>query len=186
MDITWSGSITIDRPIAQVYAYLSDLPRHAEWAQSVQQLIETSPGSPDGVGRIYRTVERQGWQTDRRPYAQITSGVPGDTMCEIRELSPNRRIAWRSWAPVPGVRHEGEYAFELAPAPGGGTTLTQSASLHDNWLGDLVSRLVFKTTPGRARAQWQASLENIKTILEDRPLAASSPRMFEQGGAYGS
>jgi len=30
------------------------------------------------------------------------------------ELIPNRRIAWRSWAPVPGVKHEGAYAFELA------------------------------------------------------------------------
>jgi uncharacterized membrane protein len=184
MDITWSGSITIDRPIAQVYAYLADLPRHAEWAQSVQQLIEAKPGAPDGVGRVYRTIERQGWQTDRRPHAPISRGVPGDTMCEIVALQPNRRIAWRSWAPVPGVRHEGEYAFDLAPTPGGGTHLTQSASLHDNWLGDLVSRIVFGTTPERAYAQWQASLQNIKVILEDRAGAEAPARMIAQGGAY--
>jgi len=89
-------------------------------------------------------------------------------MCEIVELSANRRIAWRSWAPVPGVKHIGAYAFELASDGNGGTRLTQSAALEDNWLGDIVSRFMFKTTPAKARAQWEASLRNIKTILEER------------------
>jgi hypothetical protein len=64
------------------------------------------------------------------------------------------------------VKHAGAYAFDLASDGNGGTRLTQSAALEDNWLGDIVSRLVFKTTPEKARAQWQASLGNIKAILE--------------------
>jgi hypothetical protein len=101
-------------------------------------------------------------------------------MCEMVELIPNRRIAWRSWAPVPGVKHAGAYAFDLASDGNGGTRLTQSAALEDNWLGDIVSRLVFKTTPEKARAQWQASLGNIKAILE-----ASDERKQHVSGTQG-
>lgn len=179
MNISWEGSITIDAPVERVYAYLADLPRHAEWAQSVQQLALVRPGDGAGVGAVYRTAERQGWQTDRAPRAPLTEGVAGTTMCEVLELIPGRRVAWRSWAPVPGVKHEGRYAFALAPAARGGTRLTQSAALEDNWLGDIVSRLVFKTTPARARAQWEASLRNIKLILEER-----APAHVAEGGVY--
>jgi uncharacterized membrane protein len=168
MDVRWQSSIQIHAPIEDAYRYLADLPRHAEWAQSVERLELTRAGDSTGVGAVYRTAERQDWQTDRAPRAPLTRGVAGSTMCEMTELVPNRRIAWRSWAPVPGVKHEGVYAFDLASDGNGGTRLTQSAALEDNWLGDIVSRLVFKTTPEKARAQWQASLSNIKAILEVR------------------
>lgn len=182
MDITWKDTITIAGPPERVYAYLADFPRHAEWAQSVQQLVAVRAGDARGAGAVYRTAERQGWQHDRRPHEPLAAGVPGETMCEVTELVPGRRIAWRSWAPVPGVRHEGAYSFELEAVPAG-TRLTQSASLRDNWLGDLVSRLVFKTTPSKAYAQWEASLRNIKLILEEGAWSAAQPEAIE-GGAY--
>lgn len=185
MDIRWHGTIQIDVPIEQVYAYLADLPRHAEWAQSVERLDLVRPGDRSGVGAVYRTAERQDWQTDRAPRAALTRGVAGTTMCELVELIPGRRIAWRSWAPVPGVKHVGRYAFDLAPDGRGGTRLTQSAALEDNWLGDIVSHLIFKTTPEKARAQWQASLGNVKVALEEyaRPSAAEqpAPQLVEKG-----
>jgi hypothetical protein len=166
MNVNWRGSIQIAVSVEQAYRYLADLPRHAQWAQSVERLDLICAGDSSGVGAVYRTAERQGWQTDRAPRAPLTRGVAGATMCEMVELIPNRRIVWRSWAPVPGVKHAGAYAFDLASDGNGGTRLTQSAALEDNWLGDIVSRLVFKTTPEKARAQWQASLGNIKAILE--------------------
>ena len=168
MNVTWQGTIHIDAPVEQTYRYLADLPQHAEWAQSVERLELVRPGDSSGVGAVYRAAERQEWQSDRAPRAPLTRGVAGTTMCEMVELIPNRRIAWRSWAPVPGVRHVGLYAFELAADGESGTRLTQSSALEDNWLGDLVSRLVFKTTPAKARGQWEASLHNIKAILEER------------------
>jgi uncharacterized protein YndB with AHSA1/START domain len=185
MDMTWTGSVTIAAPIERVYAYLADFPRHAEWAQSVQHLRLVRAGDARGVGAVYRTAERQAWQANRLPFAPLASGVPGDTMCEVLVLTPERRIAWRSWAPVPGVRHEGEFAFDLALAPGG-TELTQIASLRDNWLGDLVSRYVFKTTEAKARAQWEASLRNIKLILESTSATVWQPEQVEIGGHHAS
>ena len=173
--IAWEGTITIHAPVERVYRYLADLPRHAEWAQSVEQLELMQEGNQAGVGARYRATERQVWQTDRRPRQPLTRyGKPGPFMCEVRELQPNRRIAWHAWAPYPIVKHLGDYAFELASDGNGGTTLTQHAQLSDNWAGSLVSRLVFKTTPAKARAQWAASLENIKVVLEEgeRPVTS--------------
>jgi hypothetical protein len=167
MDVRWQSSIQIHVPVEDAYRYLADLPRHADWAQSVERLELTLPGDSSGVGAVYRAIERQVWQTDRAPRAPLTRGVAGSMMCQMTELISNRRIAWRAWVPVPGLKHAGTYAFDLASDGNGGTRLTQSAALEDNWLGDIVSRLVFKTTPEKARAQWQASLSNIKSILEE-------------------
>src|SRR6476659_7215018 len=109
-DITWRETIEIDAPVEETYRYLADLPRHAEWAQSVVKLEQIRPGDRDGVGAQYRAAERQSWQTDRLPRAPLTSGSPGDFLCEVRELVPNRRIAWYAWAPYPVVVHAGDYA----------------------------------------------------------------------------
>jgi len=165
--IAWQGTVTVHTPVEQVYRYLADLPRHAEWAQSVERLELVRAGDAAGVGARYRTAERQTWQTNRPPRAPLTGGGKGNTICEIDELVPNRRIAWHSWAPFPVIKHLGDWSFDLASDGNGGTTLTQHAQLSDNWAGALVSKLVFKTTPEKARAQWAASLENIKTILEE-------------------
>ena len=164
--ITWEKTVTIQAPVEQVYRYLADLPRHAEWAQSVEALELVRAGDAAGVGARYRTAERQTWQTDRRPHQPLTGGGKGATMCEVRELVPNRRIVWHSWAPFPVVKHLGDWAFEFAADGDGGTRLTQRACLSDNWAGALISTIVFKTTPEKARAQWEASLRNIKAILE--------------------
>ncbi len=103
-------------------------------------------------------------------------------MCQVLELTPHRRIAWHSWAPVPGVRYEGEFSFELEMTLGG-TRLTQSARLNDNWLGDLVSRYMFKTTVAKAHAQWEASLRNIKLVLESAA-ADRQPEYAKPGESY--
>ena len=166
-DITWQETVQINVLVEEAYRYLADLPRHAEWAQSVIKLEQVRPGDSKGVGTQYRAAERQAWQTDRLPRTPLTRGPAGDFLCEVRELVPHRRIAWYAWAPYPVVVHAGEYSFDLVADGASGTRLTQTNRLHDNWLGIIVSRLAFKTTPAKARAQWSASLRNIKAILEE-------------------
>lgn len=183
MNLFWTGTITIAAPSEQVYTFLADFPRHAEWAQSVVQLTLVRCGDGQGVGAIYRTSERQGWQADRRPGAPLTQGVSGDTWCQVTELVPGRRLAWRSWVGVPGVRHEGHFAVELEEVADS-TRLTQTIRLTDNWLGDKVSRFVFKTTPAKAYAQWEASLQNIKLVLEGLGPLASQADAVNPGGVY--
>jgi hypothetical protein len=66
----------------------------------------------------------------------------------------------------------------------GSTRLTQTIRLTDNWLGDKVSRFVFKTTPAKAYAQWEASLPNIKLVLEGPGPSTSQADAVNPGGVY--
>jgi uncharacterized membrane protein len=166
MDITWQHTVEIAAPVEKVYAYLADFPRHAEWGQSIVELEQVRAGDSAGVGARYRTRERQSWQANRPPRAPLRAGTPGTTMCEVRELVPNRRIAWHSWVAMPPVGHWGNWAFELAPGASG-TCLTQTVRLHDSPVSAVISRMVFGQTATKAYAQWEASLRNIKTILEE-------------------
>lgn len=164
--IDWQGTVTVAAPVEEVYAYLAGFPRHGEWAQSVVELTEIRPGDSRSIGRRYRTAERQAWQADRRPRQPLTTGAKGTTICEVRELLPDRRIAWHAWVPIPGINHTGDFTFELEPTDTGHTRLTQTVRLRDRGLAILVTRLVFKPSPAKARARWAASLNNIKAILE--------------------
>lgn len=175
MDTNWTGTVMIDAPVERVYAYLADFPKHCEWAQTLERMEQKRPGTAEGVGAVYKTYERQAMHADRTPRGPLPANAfKGTTECEITELVPNRRIAWRAH-PVPvGMGVNARLAFDLQPDPNGGTRLTQTISMHQSWLPvQIFSRLVFKVTPEqmeqKAAAQWQASLNNIKAILEERP-----------------
>ncbi len=173
MDTQWQGTVDIAVPIERAYAYLADFPRHCEWAQTLERMEQRAPGDARGVGAVYRTFERQAMQADRAPRGPLPAkAFKGTTECEVVELIPNQRIAWRAH-PVPiGMGTRAELAFDLAPRPDGGTQLTQTIHMHQAWLPlQLFSRLVFKTNPAametKAKAQWNASLRNIKAVLEE-------------------
>jgi uncharacterized membrane protein len=170
MEHSWKQTIRIDRPVEEVYAYLADFPRHAEWAQTVVQLEKISGGTGAGVGTRYKTTERQAFQADRKPREALTRGMKATTVCEITELVPNRRIAWRA-NPRPKMGIQANLSFDLAPADGG-TDLTQSIRMQQGRFGAFVGKYIFRATPAKAEAQYAASLRNIKTILEEGASAA--------------
>jgi len=178
MDIEWQGSIEIAAPVERVYAYLADFPRHCEWAQTLERMEQTKPGSSSGVGAVYRTYERQGFQSDRLPRGPLPEKASkGTTVCEVRELEPNRRIAWHADA-TPKVGVHADLAFDLAPTNVGATRLTQTIRMHQPWLMTKVFPLMFKLSMAemdrRAREQWQASLRNIKAIMEEDAAAVAA------------
>ncbi|MHB8646225.1 MAG: SRPBCC family protein [Thermomicrobiales bacterium] len=178
MDRDWQGSIHVDAPVEEVYRYLADFPKHCEWAQTLERMEETKPGDSTGIGRTYRTTERQAFQSDRAPREELNKGFKGTTMCEVRDLVPNQRIAWHSYA-LPKMGISADLAFELTPKAGG-TTVKQQITMHQPaapmWL---FRKFVFKMSAEemetRALAQWQASLANIKAILEEKKEGASPP-----------
>jgi uncharacterized membrane protein len=51
--ITFSNTIAIDRPVPDVFAYLSDLENVPEWNWAIDDTTQTTPGDP-GVGTRYR------------------------------------------------------------------------------------------------------------------------------------
>jgi uncharacterized protein YndB with AHSA1/START domain len=169
MDTHWQGSIDIAAPPERVFTYLADFPRHCEWAQTLERMEQTRPGS---VGARYKTFERQAMQADRPPRGPMPAkAFKGTTECEVTELTPNERIAWRAH-PVPiGMGIHAELAFDIVPDGNGGTTLAQTIQMHEPWLASQLFSRLMRMNPAtmevKARAQWEASLRNIKAILEE-------------------
>ncbi len=182
MDIRWQGEIYIAAPYDTVYAYLADFTRHAEWAQTIERLELIKPGGDDGVGAQYHTFERQGMQSNRAPGEPITQGFPVETICEVRNLSPCYRIAWRAHSARKPTMSS-ELSFDLTGDPAGGTRLLQRIAVHTTKPYDMLDKLRNQTDPvvlrAQLRAQWDAGLRNIKEILETQ--MQERQRMVDSG-----
>jgi uncharacterized protein YndB with AHSA1/START domain len=167
MDINWQGSIRINAPVEQVYRYLADFPCHCEWAKTLERMEQLRAGGSTGIGACYLTNERQAMQADRKPYERLTSGMRVKTMCEVRELTPERRIAWHAHTVPKAMGLYANLDFELAPTEDGGTLLTQHYHFHQPAPMVLMFKLMFaRDLAAKENAQWEASLRNIKAILE--------------------
>jgi uncharacterized protein YndB with AHSA1/START domain len=187
MDITWQGSVEIDAPIEHVYRYLADFPRHCEWAQTLERMERVHDGDETGVGARYLTTERQAMQADRKPRATLTKGMVVKTMCEVRELRPNRRIAWHAHTVPKAIGLYADLDFELAPTEDGRTRLTQHYRFHQPAPMVFMFKLIYgKNLVEKGYAQWQASLHNIKAILEEKSGAASTPQNVLRMAAHGA
>lgn len=53
--IDFTNTVVIDRPLKDVFAYLSDLERLPEWNWAIERTEQTRPG-PVQVGAIYRQI----------------------------------------------------------------------------------------------------------------------------------
>ena len=180
LQIHWEGTITAAAPVEGTYDYLADLPRHREWAQSVERIEPQQPGDAAGVGARYLTYERQALHADRLPHQSLADrgGVAEKSLAEVRELVPHRRIAWHAHS-VPRRNIRVDIAFDLTPAPGGGTIITQRIAMRLSLPALLLARLFLRVGPAelqsRSEAQWHASLQNIKTILEQYAAHGGTP-----------
>jgi hypothetical protein len=173
MDAHWKETIELDAQVDRIYAYLADFPNHCEWAQTLERMELKKAGDNRGVGAVYRAHERQRMQADRAPRGPMPArAMKGTTECEITELSPGKRIAWRAH-PVPvGMGTHARLSFDLEPIGDSRTRLTQTIDFHQpDILFTFFARVASRTNPavleGRMHAQWRASLANVKAILEE-------------------
>jgi uncharacterized protein YndB with AHSA1/START domain len=135
-------SITINRPAAEVFAFVADALNGPKWRPGVH---EVEHASGQGAGAIYRqSVKGPG---GRRIAADI----------EITDYEPNHRYAFRAIAGP--VRPTGEYRFAEA---NGGTRLTFSLDAKlSGWKRLLMSGAVQSTMNAE-----MASLDRLKSLLE--------------------
>ena len=105
----YEDRISIDAPAGQVYDYVADFPRHAEWSGDGLEVVKTTEG-PVAVGSVFSTTAKQ-FGTQRE---QST----------VTELSPGSAFAWDSKGALGLARHR----FSLA-GDGASTTLTKSAEI---------------------------------------------------------
>ncbi|MGH2597034.1 MAG: SRPBCC family protein, partial [Actinomycetota bacterium] len=137
--------ISIDAPAGQVFDYVSDFPRHAEWSGNGLQVTKTTEG-PVAVGTLFSTTAKQ-FGTQRE---QST----------VTELSPGSAFAWESKGALGLARHR----FSLS-GDGGSTTLTKSAEIVEpTFLAKLTSWKLSKDIP----AGLHRDLAKIKAHLERR------------------
>ena len=136
--------ITINAPVADVFSYLADFPRHTEWAAHRLQIQQTSEG-PVGVGTTLTSV---GHQMGKDHTDQVT----------ITELAPNSRIAFESVGEVGRMRHH-----FLLQEESEGTRLTKGGEVLQ---ASLMVRLLTPILVFMIPASFDADLKRIKAKLE--------------------
>ena len=141
-------SVEIARSPEDVFAYLDDLERHAEWQSDVVSSKRETDG-PTGVGTRATDVRR----------------VPGRTQSvtyEITEHDPPRKVAFRG---VNGpVRPVGTVTVE--PVGEGGSKLTIELDLQGN---GLLGAIFAPLARSQARKQLPKNQGQLKERLESEP-----------------
>ena len=136
-------SITIDRPVSDVFAYWADLERAPEWAAPVIERRKLTEG-PVGVGTQYRAV-------DQFPGRKVEFTV------EITAFEPNRLMAASWHEPMEGGW---EARFEES---NGGTRITMHAEMNPS---GGVMKLLFPLMGGWVKRAMQKDLDAFRARLE--------------------
>jgi uncharacterized protein YndB with AHSA1/START domain len=139
------NTVTIDRPIADVFAYLADGRNNAHWRPGV---VEIAPSSEhEGPGATYR---------------QVTRGPGGQRIAadyRVTLYSPPRELGFQVIAgPARPTGH-----FRLTEAGAGRTSVTFSLDLKPTGLIRLMSGMVARTMRTEV-----GHLGRLKTELERR------------------
>jgi uncharacterized protein YndB with AHSA1/START domain len=139
-----SNTITIARPVSDVFAFLADAENDMQWRGGVIEITRTSGR---GVGTTYR---------------QIVAGPGGrriDADVEITEFVPDQRIAFRTTKGP--VRPTGSYDVQ---AREDGTMVTFRLAATLGGVKKLMAPMVAKTMKSEV-----AALTELKRVLESRP-----------------
>ncbi len=137
-------STVINRPIAEVFAFVANFENHPKWEtdfQEVKQLTST----PAGVGTTYQCVLKLPGQSAKSKF-------------EIMEYEANKKIAFEGEAAGP-AKPKGSYIFESVA---GGTKVTARPRPELRGLFKLLEPMM----AGTIRQQNEAHLTNLKRLLE--------------------
>lgn len=142
MTIKREHTITIDRPVHEVFSYLARIENLAQWQGSMVEARQDGDG-PVGVGtkgKVTLKFAGRKWESD----------------LEVSEYELDRRIGFRASAPVPG-----HFEFILEPA-GRVTKATARGSVEPGGFFKLAEPILART----AQRHMQADVETLKDILE--------------------
>ena len=136
------ASITINRPVEEVFAFVTDVGNWARWNEELSHVEQVSEG-PIGVGTIYRgTAELMG----KMAFA-----------AEILEYEPNKKVVQRMT--VGPTQLHGAWLFEPVPD---GTRFTMSSETQSEGLFKLAGSLF----DGVIKKRLEANLAKLKATIE--------------------
>ena len=137
------ASIAINRPVAEVFAFVTNFANATQWQPGIIEARVTSNG-PVGVGTTFTWVQ------------QIV-GQKMDTSGQVTACNPPNEYQWKSTAgPFPlsgGVKFRAE---------GNSTVLTQYADAEPGGFFKLAEGLLMKQVQG----QFEQGLKKLKQVLE--------------------
>lgn len=172
MQIT-EGSIVIDRPVADVFAFVSDVQNDPTWHTTVVGGRRTSPG-PIGIGTTFEGVY------DSQKHTLDTPAQPSNFQrveAVIVEFTLNRALRLRVVFPDPprgvGARVLGRtfdltFRFEAVPE---GTRVYRGGEIHPMAVIRLVAPLLLRANSGRN----DYLLANLKRAIEGRVAPVPAP-----------
>jgi carbon monoxide dehydrogenase subunit G len=140
---TITQSVTVNRPVEEVWDFISNFENTTRWSRGVLEARQTSDG-PLGIGSALQTVVKA---FGRRRTADYL----------VTEYEPNRAFAFE----VTSGSMSSRVRYSVEPA-GGGTRLTASGDAAATGLYKLLAPILVRTLKRHS----QDDLENVKRILE--------------------
>ena len=142
----FEGTSEIDRPIAQVFAFLADGENDPKFSPRVLKMEKKTDG-PTTVGTVYASTVKDAGMTTAREF-------------RISEFEPPTRIRWTEVSTNMVTVPEGGYDLESTPA--GGTRVRVYNVLEGHGLGKLVVGFALSA----ARKDAGAFAQRIKAAVE--------------------
>jgi uncharacterized protein YndB with AHSA1/START domain len=139
------ASVVIDRPVEDVWKFITDLPSVPKWSHGLLEKRQTSPG-PLGVGTTVLS---------RTPRFTFTG--------RVTEFEPNRKISWEMTSGPMKGSHESD---SLETVEGGKTRLTHVLDVRPSGFYRLMWPFIAGRTRRDGTAHANTDLSNIKRILE--------------------
>lgn len=146
MATQFEATVEIDRPIAEVFAYLADGEHDPEFGPRVMT-IEKSPAGPTAVGTVFRSTVKDAGMKTRREF-------------RIKELATPTRIRWEELSKNLVTAAEGGYDLE---ATADGTTKVRIFNVLE---GHGIGKLLVGFAAGAARKDAPAFGQRIKAAAE--------------------
>ena len=144
----FEATTEIDRPIAEVFAYLAEGTNDAEFSPRVQKIVKTTDG-PVGVGTVFASTVRDAGLTTRREF-------------RITEFTEPTRIRWAEQSKNLVTAEEGGY--DLTAVGDGRTRLRVFNRLAGQGFGKVIAVLALRA----ARKDAPDFAARIKKAVEAR------------------
>jgi uncharacterized membrane protein len=139
-------SIKINRPLQEVFNYVSDVGNFPEWTAHTLEVRKDTAGAPQ--------------HSDRFTHAIKSVGRRFETPYERTSYEPNRRYTDRAvGGPIPNQQRE--YTFQEVP---GGTRLTRAVEAEPGGVLKLLEPLQKRSV----KRQLRKDLQTLKELLEAR------------------
>lgn len=139
-------SAVINRPVEDVFAYVTDVENEPQWISEVMKVRMTSDG-PVGVGTTYDNIVQFLGREIVDPH-------------EVVQYEPNSKFAFKSYSGQ--ISFEGTHSFEATSD--GDTKFTFEAKGETGNLFKLAEPIVNRMI----NRQWETNVANLKELLESQ------------------